>query len=154
MVNDAYDELEQLSERGTFWSPRDPSKQHPAKLVLRLERWEDVPSKYQPDRSRPVLVGRDRDGALWRVPCDNLDLQPLFTGDVKRWNDEKRVFEVVDNWGRTEPGEVVAVEYLGDRSYMNKQGHQVETGSYHPTRKQPDPTGIAAVGATDDDIGF
>jgi hypothetical protein len=138
--HDDFEEAEQLAEHGTFWSPRDKEKGHPEKLVLRLERWENKPSKFKPDKERQVFVGRDRDGQLWFVPVDNLDLQPAWTGDVKRWNEERQVFEVVDNWGRTEPGEVVVFEYRGDRTYTNKDGQQVTTGSYRFTRKQPDPT--------------
>jgi hypothetical protein len=141
VTTDPYEELEQLSERGTFWSPRDQGKQHPEKLVVQVERWESKPSKFNPERERPILVGRDRYGTLWMVPCDNLDLQPLYTGDVKAWNDEKKVFEVVGNWGRTAAGEVVAVEYAGDRNYTNREGQLVTTGSYRFMRKPPDNTG-------------
>jgi hypothetical protein len=151
---DAYNELEELSERGTFWSPRDPSKQHPAKLVLKAQRWENITSKYHPDQSRPVLAGRDREGRLWLVPCDNLDLQPLHSGDVKAWNVEKHAFEVIANWGRTQPGETVAIEYVGDRSYLNSEGQQVTTGKFRVTRKPPEPAGTASGDGPTDDIPF
>jgi hypothetical protein len=142
-----FDDAEALSEQGTFWSPRNPERDHPAKLTLQLERWEDVPSKFDPEKVRPVFVGRDRDGNLWKVPCDNLDLKPVHSGDVKQWNDDRRVFEVVANWGRTAPGEVVVFEYRGDRSYTNRAGQEVTTASFRFTRPKPAGDAGSASGA-------
>ena len=133
--DDDFDEIESLSQSGTFWSPRDPEKQHPEKLVLRCTGWQTVTSKYDKAQERPVLVGEARDGNVWKVPCDNLDLLPLYTGDVKVWNDDKGVFEIVVNWGRVRVGEVVAIEYRGDRQYTNRAGQLVTTGSYRFTRR-------------------
>ncbi len=96
---DEFEELEALAERGTFWSPRDNAKDHPHELVLKAVRWEKVPSKYDPKNLRDVIVGKTKAGDVWKVACDNLDLAPLHTGEVKQWNDDKQEFEVVGNWG-------------------------------------------------------
>jgi hypothetical protein len=134
-ARDDFDEIESLSQSGTFWSPRDPEKHHPEKLVLRCTGWQTVASKYDTGKERPVLVGETRDGSVWKVPCDNLDLLPLHTGDVKEWNDDRGRFEIVDNWGPVRDGEVVAIEYRGDREYTNRAGLLVTTGTYRFTRK-------------------
>jgi hypothetical protein len=160
--HDEFDEVEVLSERGRFWSPRKSDQNgHPHKLVLKALRWERVPSKYS-GSERPVLVGRAKDGTVWKVACDNLDLQPLWTGDVKRWNDVRRVFEVVANWGRVCEGEVVAVEYTGDRGFTTRDGQWATVGSFRSTRKPPAATGRPAAPqvaepedeAPDDGVGF
>src|SRR5438046_3011172 len=96
---DEFDELEALAERGTFWSPRDAEKNHPHTLVLRALRWETAASKFNPKKQRDIVVGKTKTGDTWKIACDNLDLAPLHTGEIKRWNDDERVFEVVDNWG-------------------------------------------------------
>jgi hypothetical protein len=133
-MGNAFDEIEALSESGTFWSPRNPEKEHPAKLVLEGVRWDRVTSKFSSEE-RDVIVGRDRDGAVWKVATNNVDLRPLHTGDVTTWNDERRVFEVIDNIGPVRTGEFFAVEYRGDRQYTNRAGQLVTTGSYLITRK-------------------
>ena len=152
-----FDEIESLSQSGTFWSPRDPEKQHPEKLVLRCTGWQTVSSKYD-TKERPVLVGEARDGDVWKVPCDNLDLLPLYTGDVKKWNEERGAFEIVGNWGRVRVGEVVAIEYRGDREFTNRDGLLVTTGKYRFTRRPTvgdEPEGdepLAAAEEASDDI--
>jgi hypothetical protein len=133
---DEFDELETLAERGRFWNPRNPDKNHPHRLVLRAVRWEKTKSKYSNDE-RDVLVGKTKTGETWNIPVDNLDLRPLYSGDRKEWNDELRVFEIVGHWGPVRAGEVFAVEYVGDRTYTNKNHQEVTTGSYRYTRKPP-----------------
>ena len=80
--DDEFDELETLAERGIFWSPRDAEKQHPHKLVVRAVRWETTTSKFD-SKERDVIVATTRDGVTWKIACDNLDLAPLHTGEVK-----------------------------------------------------------------------
>ncbi len=153
-THDEFAELEALSAHHTWWKPRDPEKNHPPKLVLKHERWETATSQFN-DRERDVAVGSDRDGQLWKVACDNLDLQPLRTGDIKEWNDDRKQFEVVGNYGPLREGEVFAVEYRGDRTYTNKDGKKVTTGSYRFTRKPPASGASDGVqGATYDEIPF
>ena len=43
----------------------------------------------------------------------------------------------VDNWGPVLVDEVVAIEYRGDREFINKAGTKVTTGSFRATRKPP-----------------
>jgi hypothetical protein len=98
-----------------------------------------------------VLIGETRDDEAWKVPCDNLDLLPLHTGDVREWNADKGIYEVVDNWGPVRVGEIVAIEYRGDREYVNKVGQKVATGSFRTTRK-PAPADDDSVDATIDQV--
>src|SRR4051794_33765136 len=81
---DEFDEVETLAERGRFWIPRNPEKDHPHKLVLKAIRWEKATSQFNADE-RDVLVGETKTNETWNIACDNLDLLPLHSGEVKRW---------------------------------------------------------------------
>lgn len=109
--DERFDEAEAEVDHAKPWRFREPDAPNP--LTVEVTGWETVPTKLGPAE---CMQGVDRDGKRWSVLVGSVVLvKRLLDGIVEEWNDELKTFVQVGEQGRTEPGEVVSIKYLGDR---------------------------------------
>ena len=164
------DELADDFERGQPWNPRK-TEDDPNPLYGMAIKWSQGTTAHG---DADFLTIRDDNFTLWSILVGTFKLKKqLLEGEVSEWDPERQEFDVIRVDGRVQPGELVAIEYTGEREFTNKEGRRVTSPDYRVKRKK-DPAvseeveqlaideaegdGIASEqadqGALDDDIPF
>jgi hypothetical protein len=105
-----FDEAEAEIDHGTSWLFREPDAPNP--LTIKATGWSTGMTKLG---EAEFLNGVDRDGKKWSVLVGSVVLtKKLIEGLVEKWDDDKKVFVVVETLGRVQPDEVVSIIYLGE----------------------------------------
>jgi hypothetical protein len=131
-VNPIRETLAGEFERGRPWNPRkNPADANP--LYGRAVKWS---TGHTAHGEADFLTVRDDDGTVWSVLVGTYRLrQDLQLGEISEWDSDANEYRVVDMVGPVKPGELVALEYRGERSFTNKEGRQVTSPDYRVMRK-------------------
>jgi hypothetical protein len=135
-------------ERGQPWNPRK-NQDDPNPLYAEAVKWSTGTTAHG---EAEFLSVRDDDGQLWSILAGSYDLRrDLIDGEVREWDDDAKVYRVSKTLGWVAPGELLAIEYRGERTYTNKEGRQVTSPDYRTLRKALPAT---SGGGSDNDIPF
>jgi hypothetical protein len=144
-------------ERGKPWNPRK-NEDDPNPLYAAAVKWSKGTTAHG---EADFLSVRDDDGTLWSILVGTYRLRKeLLEGELSEWDSERNAYAVVDVIGPVQPGELLAIEYRGERTYVNKEGRTVTSPDHRTLRRQPEGAAgmsaepAAAAAASDDDIPF
>lgn len=132
-----FDAAESDVDRGTPWRFREPGTPNP--ITLEVTEWSTGVTKLG---DAEFMHGVDRDGKRWFVLVGSVVLKKhLIDGLVEEWDDGRKAFVETARLGRVQPGEVVAIMYLGDR-----EGAKYDYPDFRVSRK-PRPPAESTEGA-------
>lgn len=139
-------------ERGKPWNPRR-NDSDPNPLYGQAVKWSRGTTAHG---DADFLTLRDDDGEMWSILVGTYKLRKqLLEGEISEWDDERKAYVVRDTIGQVAPGELIAIEYRGEREFTNSEGRRVTSPDYRTLRKS---NGQAAAGggegAPPDDIPF
>ncbi len=107
---DRFSEAEADVDHGSPWKFREDDAPNP--LVIEATDWSSGVTKLG---EAEWLNGVDRDGKRWSVLVGSVVLtKRLLEGLVEEWDETRGEFVTVATLGRVEPGEIVAIKYVGD----------------------------------------
>ncbi len=127
------DELAGDFERGQVWNPRkNPDDPNP--LYGMAVKWSSGTTAHG---EADFLTLRDDDGTAWSILVGTFKLKKqLLEGEVSEWDEERNAFAVIRVDGPVEAGELVGIEFVGEREFTNSQGRRVTSPDYRVTRKK------------------
>ena len=139
-------------ERGKPWNPRK-SSDGPNPLYGEPVKWTRGTTA-QGDAD--FLTVRDDEGELWSILVGTYKLRKqLLEGEISEWDESRNAYAVTDTIGPVQPGELVAIEYRGEREFTNNEGRRVTSPDYRTLRKPGGNGPAGGGGATPpDDIRF
>jgi hypothetical protein len=106
-----FDEAEAAVDQGAPWKFREPDAPNP--LTIIVTGWSTGHTRLG---EAEFLSGVDRDGKRWSILVDGAVMRKnLIDGLREEWDEDEGGFVVVETLGRIQPGEVVALKYIGDR---------------------------------------
>src|SRR5918992_660876 len=128
------DNLADEFERGKPWNPRkNPDDPNP--LYAEAIKWTRGTTAHG---EADFLSVRDDDGELWSILVGTYKLRKdLLEGEISEWDENRGVYVVTDTIGPVQPGELLAIEYRGEREFTNKDGRRVTSPDYRTLRKPP-----------------
>lgn len=148
-----FDEAEADVNRGEPWQFREPDAPNP--LTIEAGEWSSGTTKYG---EAEFLGGVDRDGKRWSVLVGSVVLtKRLIEGTIEAWDDATGGFVVVETLGRVQPGEIVSINYIGDKEGASGPYPNFKVSRKPPTFPAapiPEDAGPPAADATDSDIPF
>jgi hypothetical protein len=126
------DNLADEFERGKPWNPRkNPDDPNP--LYAAAVKWSRGTTAHG---EADFLSVRDDDETLWSILVGTYRLQKdLLEGEISEWDENRNAYAVIDIVGPVQPGELLAIEYKGEREFTNKEGRKVTSPNYRTLRK-------------------
>jgi hypothetical protein len=147
--DDRFVQAEADIDAGEPWLFREENAPNP--LVIEAVSWSTGFTKLG---EAEFLNGIDRHGKKWSILVGTVVLtKRLIEGVVEQWDDEQQDFVVVETLGRVQPGEVVAIKYLGDVD-GGKYPYPNFRVSRKPPVKQGEPSKAGSEPEGEDDIPF
>lgn len=138
-------------ERGKPWNPRkNPDDPNP--LYGEVVKWSRGTTAHGEADFLPV---RDDEDELWSILVGTFKLRKdLLEGEICEWDESRDTYAVIDTIGPVQPGELLAIQFRGEREFTNNEGRRVTNPDYRTLRKRSEAATTSAQpvasGQTDD----